>query len=230
MPSSEAQLNWYEQYAKNHPQPPAGTFQVNAWTGEVAGSAPGMTYQEWQDTWGKYNSDRSKAYEEQFGEPEPVATPITSGISKASAMTGQPTTYEEQLKSSIPGTLANDDIVMGTANAGDFTQIGKPTLPANSPEISTAPTTAAPVYTPATDYTVPTTTSTSVTPTANAPALPTGTNVAAATTTTTPTYGGATNYGKKSKSPFSSSGAWPVTNKKYPYKSSLFKTQASELL
>lgn len=90
-------------------------------------------------------------------------------------------------------------------------------------------TTATPVTTPAytapTDYTAPT-----LTPTANAPILPTGTNVAAATTAATPTYGGATTYAKKSKSPLVASGAWPITNKKYPYKSSLFKTQASELL
>lgn len=86
-------------------------------------------------------------------------------------------------------------------------------------------TSATPAYTPATDYTTPTTT-----PTENTPTLPTGTNVAAATTAATPTYGGATTYAKKSKSPLVASGAWPITNKKYPYKSSLFKTQTSELL
>lgn len=157
-----------------------------------------------------------------------VEGPLIKPFSNSTiAATGQPTTYEEQLKSSIPGTLANDNIVRELTDIADFTQAGNPTLPANTPAVAnaTGATATTPTYTPATDYTVP-----AATPTANAPTLPTGTNVAAATTATMPTYGGATTYSKKYKSPFASSGAWPVTNKKYPYKSSLFKTQTSELL
>lgn len=117
-------------------------------------------------------------------------------------------------------------------NVGDaptLAEFGLDSTATNLPSATTAPgttpeaTTSA--YTTPTDYSAP-----ASTPTANAPTLPTGTNAAAATTAITPTYGGTTTYGKKSKSPFAASGTWPVTNKKYPYKSSLFKTQTSELL